>query len=113
VRCSGTLFRGRCCGRWGAERRSGCLCVGLEIAGSGGAGVPIKGPPADRMRGRTAGSGLAPPGVLLSLPHRLALLRERACTFLQVLGANDLLDSVQAVVQLERLVFRHHLRVSE
>jgi hypothetical protein len=60
-----------------------------------------------------AGPDVAPPGVLLSLPHRLALLREGACTFLQVLGANDLLDRVQAVVKLERLVFRHHLRVSQ
>jgi len=65
--------------------------------------------------GRWAADHAAPPrraGALLPLPHRFALFTEGARSFLEVLGAQDRLHRVQAIVQFEGLVLADHLAVA-
>src|ERR1700728_1577638 len=52
-------------------------------------------------------------GTLFSSPHRRALLGERARPFLEILGTNDLLDCVQAIVELEGLMLGDHFSVTQ
>src|SRR5882762_644552 len=89
ARCSGTSSRAPCCGRWAAEAADQVEPSGMRI--------------------------LSAPGWWRSfpLPHRLALLGEGARTFLQILGADDLLHGIQAVVQLEGRVLGHHFGVAQ